>query len=278
VVSEALLAQCEKYAAGPDKGQAFFRELAARQLAVFRGLGFAASYLGGVANVENFAQTIDLAESYAIDDWRQFVKEIQFSQPDEFFLFEHDPQTGLASPDRFNPRFIASLARPAKSQEVTLRYRLSRFVHRLAFTRGKGLHGWMQRLFRRWDKKPGVSGRLVYSLERASKHWLYGCQECGDCSLPECAYLCPRHSCSKCGRNGPCGGSADGHCELGDKECMWARIYERLKSYGESQAMLDGPPAFHDAALQRSSSWANFYLDRDHAAETNDKKTGTTDH
>ena len=25
------------------------------------------------------------------DDWRQFIREIQFSQPDEFFLFEHDP-------------------------------------------------------------------------------------------------------------------------------------------------------------------------------------------
>ena len=50
VVSDELLAQCEKYAAGPDKGQAFFRELAAKQLAVFRGLGFAAGYLGGSAN------------------------------------------------------------------------------------------------------------------------------------------------------------------------------------------------------------------------------------
>ena len=129
----------------------------------------------------------------------------------------------------------------------------------------------MQRLFRRWDKKPGISGRVVYSLERASKHALYGCQDCGDCSLPECAYLCPRYSCSKCGRNGPCGGSADGRCELDDKECIWARIYERLKSYGESQTMLDGPLAFYNAKLDRTSSWANFYLERDHAAEKNDR-------
>ena len=98
VVSDELLAQCEKYAAGPDKGQAFFRELAAKQLAVFRGLGFAAGYLGGSAKLETFGQIIDLAESYAADDWREFIKEIQFSQPDEFFLFEHDPQTGLGKP------------------------------------------------------------------------------------------------------------------------------------------------------------------------------------
>ena len=270
VVSDGLLAQCEKYAAGPDKGQAFFRELAAKQLAVFRGLGFAAGYLGGSAKLETFGQIIDLAESYAADDWKEFIKEIQFSQPDEFFLFDHDPQTGLASPDRFNPQFIASLARPPKSKEVTLNYRISRLVHALAFTPGKGLHGLMQRLFRRWDKKPGISGRVVFSLEKASKHALYGCQDCGDCSLPECAYLCPRFSCSKCGRNGPCGGSANGRCELDDKECIWARIYERLKTYGESQTMLDGPLAFYNAKLDRTSSWANFYLERDHAARKSD--------
>jgi methylenetetrahydrofolate reductase (NADPH) len=273
VVSDKLLEHCEKYAASPDKGQSFFRELAAKQLAVFRGLGFAAGYLGGSAKLETFSRILDLAESYAADDWKEFIKEIQFSQPDEFFLFEHDPQTGLSSPGAFNPQFTASLARPVRSKEVTLSYRLSRFVHRLAFTPGKGLHGLMQRLFRRWDKKPGISGRVVYSLERTSKHLLYGCQDCGDCSLPECAYLCPRYSCSKCGRNGPCGGSADGRCELDDKECIWARVYERLKSYGESETMLDGPPAFYNGQLQRTSSWANFYLQRDHAAEKNDATT-----
>jgi len=274
VVSDALFEQCEKYAAGADRGQAFFLELAAKQLAVFRGLGFAAGYLGGSAKLETFDRIIDLAESFGADDWRQFIKEIQFSQPDEFFLFEHDPQTGLASPDRFNPQFIAALAHPPKSPESTLSYRLSRLVHRLAFTRGKGLHGWMQRLFRRWDKKPGISGRAVYALEKASKHLLYGCQDCGDCSLPECAYLCPRYSCAKCGRNGPCGGSADGRCELGDRDCLWARIYERLKSYRESPTICDGPPVFYNAELQRTSSWSNFYLERDHTAE---KKEATED-
>lgn len=266
-VSDELLEQCEKYAAGPDKGQAFFRELAAKQLAVFRGLGFAAGYIGGSAKLDAITRIIDLAESYGPGDWREFIKEICFSQPDEFFLFEHDPQTKLATAEQFNPQFVASLSAPGKSKEVTAGYRLSRLVHRLAFTRGQGLHGLMQRLFRRWNKKPGISGRVVYAIERASKHALYGCQDCGDCSLPECGYLCPRFSCSKCGRNGPCGGSADGRCEQGDKECIWARIYQRLKSYGESQTMLDGPPAICDAQLDRTSSWANFYLERDHTAQ-----------
>ena len=44
VVSDQLLQTIERYAAGPDKGKKFCQELAAKQLAVFKGLGFAAGY------------------------------------------------------------------------------------------------------------------------------------------------------------------------------------------------------------------------------------------
>ena len=266
VVSDELLNVCERYAAGPDKGQKFFRELAAKQLAVFRGLGFAAGYLGGIAKPETFGEIIDLAESFGADDWRDFIKEIRYSQPDEFFFFDHDRHSGLSDSSRINPEYLASLKQPVRSKEATLGYRISRMVHRLAFTRDQGLFGVMRRLMTRWDKRPGIFGRLTFAAERGSKHLLYGCQDCGDCSLPDCAYLCPRFSCSKCGRNGPCGGSAGGRCELDDKECFWARIYERLKSYGESERMLEGPPMFYNVKSKGTSSWANFYLDRDHSA------------
>ncbi|MGA2030957.1 MAG: methylenetetrahydrofolate reductase C-terminal domain-containing protein [Thermoguttaceae bacterium] len=267
VVSDELLAQAEKYAAGPDKGQKFFRELAAKQLAVFKGLGFAAGYLGGISKAETFAQIIDLAESFAPDDWREFLKEIRFSQPDEFFFFDHDPHTGLCTPTQVNPAYRQSLKHPPRSKEVTLNYRLSRLVHRIAFTRDRGLWGLMRRVFTRLHKHPGLMARTAHAVERQAKQILYGCQDCGDCSLPDCAYLCPRYACSKCGRNGPCGGSAAGRCELDDKECFWARVYERLKAYGESERMFEGPPALYDARLKNTSSWANFYLDRDHNAK-----------
>ncbi len=273
VVSNELLETAEKYAAGPDKGRVFFRELAAKQLAVFKGLGFAAGYLGGISKAETFGQVIELAESYAPDDWREFVKEIQYSQPDEFFLFEHDPQTGLSAPDRINPDYLRSLDRPPKSREATLGYRVSRMVHHVAFTRGKGLYGLIQRIFRRWGKRPGLASRFSYWLEREAKHLGYGCQDCGDCSLPDCAYLCPLASCSKASRNGPCGGSCGGRCELDDKECFWARVYERLKYYGESEEMFVGPAVIYDARLKHTSAWANTYLDRDHYAAENSDNT-----
>ena len=266
VVSDELLALCEKNAAGPDKGKRFFQEFAAKQLAVFKGLGFAAGYLGGIAKAEVFGQIIDIAESFGANDWRDFLKEIRFSQPGEFFLFEHDPDTGLGDPTRVNPEYLASLKRPPRSKEVTLSYRLSRLVHAMLFTRDSGLWGLMRRIYGRWDKKDGMLARMAHGVERTSKNLLYGCEDCGDCSLPDCAYLCPRRSCSKCGRNGPCGGSADGRCELGDKECFWARAYERMKYYGESEHMLDRPITLYNAELWNTSSWANTYLERDHNA------------
>jgi methylenetetrahydrofolate reductase (NADPH) len=264
VVTDKLLETAEKYAAGADKGKKFFLELAAKQLAVMKGLGFAAGYIGGMAKAETFGAIIDMAESFAPGDWREFTKEIQYSQPDEFFFFEHDPSTGLCDSRSINREYLESLRHPKKSKEVTLNYRLSRLVHNMAFTRDKALYPILKKIFARLDKKPGFLNRMAYSLEKASKSVMYGCQDCGDCSLPECAYICPKRWCSKCGRNGPCGGSAGGRCELDDKECIWARIYQRLKYYGETEQMLERPVTLYNATLKNTSSWANTFLDRDH--------------
>ncbi|NUQ61217.1 MAG: methylenetetrahydrofolate reductase C-terminal domain-containing protein [Pirellulales bacterium] len=266
VVSDGLLEQAEKYGGGADKGRVFFQELAAKQLAVFKGLGFAAGYLGGMAKPETFSSIIEKAESFAPDDWREFIREIQFSRPGEFFLFDHDPQTGLSEPARVNREFLRSLERPPKNGEVTLSYRFSRLVHDIAFTENKGLFGLFRRLYSRWEKKPGRLSRFAYWLEKNAKHLAFECQDCGDCSLPDCAYLCPMIACSKHSRNGPCGGSADGRCELGDKTCFWARVYQRMKFYRQSETMFDRPIVFYHPELKHTSSWANRYLDKDHQA------------
>ena len=113
-------------------------------------------------------------------------------------------------------------------------------------------------------KQDNLALRALNAIERVSKEMSFGCKDCGDCSLPETAYLCPRQSCSKTARNGPCGGSSDGRCELDDKECLWARAYDRLKYYGESQHMLDAPAVFYNASLEGTSSWANTFRGRDH--------------
>ena len=95
---------------------------------------------------------------------------------------------------------------------------------------------------------------------------MFGCKDCGDCSLPDIAYLCPESQCAKNQRNGPCGGTRLGKCEVGEKDCIWSLAYERLKVYGEEEQMLAGPVVIKDNALMGTSAWGNTFLGRDHNA------------
>jgi hypothetical protein len=90
---------------------------------------------------------------------------------------------------------------------------------------------------------------------------------CGDCSLPDIAFLCPESSCAKNQRNGPCGGTRDGKCEVDDFECIWARAYDRLKHEGREEQLLAHTPVIQDQRLRGTSSWANTWLGRDHLAK-----------
>jgi 5,10-methylenetetrahydrofolate reductase len=271
VVSDRLMAQAEKYGTGPDKGRSFFYELAAKQLAVFKGLGFAGGYLGGITKPEVFFELIDRAEKFGGNDWKKFAREIQFTNENEFYLYEKDAGTALGdhartnpAQSRINPAYLRSVQDPPKTKQVTLNYRFSRFMHDKVFMPDTAGFRMMKRLYSRWDKKTGFLANAAHQLEKLSKFVMYGCEDCGDCSLTDCAFLCPRHSCSKDCRNGPCGGSHNGICELNDKDCIWARAYDKLKYYHESEQMLKGPTIFYNAALKNTSAWANTFLGHDH--------------
>ena len=104
----------------------------------------------------------------------------------------------------------------------------------------------------------------AHVLEQAVKIPLFDCKDCGDCSLPDIAYQCPEGACAKNQRNGPCGGSIDGACEVPGRRCVWTEAYDRLRPYGEAMTMLEREPVLQDNALRGSSAWANTYLGRDH--------------
>jgi hypothetical protein len=94
VVTDELLELAERHGAGADKGSAFFLDLAAKQLAVARGLGFNGAYLGGHATAETFGQILDGAAAYAGEDWRELSRALRFGRP----VFE--PQGPLHEPAR----------------------------------------------------------------------------------------------------------------------------------------------------------------------------------
>lgn len=64
--------------------------------------------------------------------------------------------------------------------------------------------------------------------------WRAECSACGKCVLGSTAGICPTTRCAKGIMNGPCGGVKDGRCELGDRDCAWVQIYNRLEEQGRA--------------------------------------------
>jgi len=269
VVTDELLALAERHGAGPDKGRPFFVDLAARHVAIARGLGFDGVYLGGHTPAATFGEILDLANGFGEDDWRQFARELQYPLPGEFYFFERDPATGLSS-DEVSRSYVESKRARRTDLRVPLKYRFSRRFHDSVFAPDAPLFSKGQALYRQVEKAPRPVRRAAHALEQAAKVPLFGCEDCGDCSLPEIAYVCPESQCAKNQRNGPCGGTRDGLCEVYDTECIWSQAYERLKAFGEEESMLDGPVVVKDNALQGTSAWANTFLGRDHLARTDE--------
>jgi methylenetetrahydrofolate reductase (NADPH) len=265
VVTDALLEVVERYGGGADRGRSFFVDLAARHVAVARGLGYDGVYLGGHMSSSTFGEILDRARSYEGQDWRGLARDLAYELPGEFYLFAQDPETGLAG-DELDPAYLDRRERRATDLRVPLSYRVSRRVHDAAFAADAPLRPAGRALYGAAEHAPRPVAKALHLLEQGAKVPLYRCRDCGDCSLPDIAYVCPESQCAKNQRNGPCGGTRDGLCEVYDTECIWSQAYERLKAYGEEETMLDGPVVTRDNALRGTSAWANAFLGRDHNA------------
>ena len=260
VVTPALLELCERQGRSADGGKAFFREFAAKQVAVYRGLGYRGAYLGGIHDAATVERVLEIERTFAPDDWKTFAREIAFSRPGEFYSYPQDAWVaGGAAP--------APPRRAPPPKWAGLLYGFSKWTHALMFTPGRLLSRWGARMVSR-ARDPFQGPRPLRELERATKAVLFRCKDCGDCSLPEIAFLCPESQCAKNQRNGPCGGTRAGLCEVdGYGECIWLRAYERRKSDGTEAELLAHAPVVQNQALRGTSSWANNWLGRDHAAQ-----------
>jgi methylenetetrahydrofolate reductase (NADPH) len=74
--------------------------------------------------------------------------------------------------------------------------------------------------------------------------------------------------CPKNQRNGACGGSYEGWCEVypGIRRCVYVKAYARLKNYREEENLDTYTVAPCNWDFYQTSSWINFYLGRDHSA------------
>lgn len=263
VVTDALLAVVEEQAKGPDKGRAFFLEFAAKQLVVSRGLGYRGIYISGHRDASEVRRVLEMADAHPADDWRSLVKDVAWGLPGAFRPFETDAD-GLSTGEisRSWARTLTPSARQRARASVDPMYKVNRLLHGRVFEAGSpGFRAWASF----YGRVEGAHlGKPLHVLEHAAKLPLFDCRDCGDCSLPDIAYLCPESHCQKNQRNGPCGGAKDGMCEVPGHTCVWADAYKRLKPYGEERSMLERPVVIQDNELRNTSAWANTFLGRDH--------------
>ncbi len=96
--------------------------------------------------------------------------------------------------------------------------------------------------------------KIVARLEALFKGMAFDCHACGQCVLSQTGIVCPM-SCPKGLRNGPCGGTVNGLCEVyPDKQCVWVRIHERVAKGSLDLPILLPTP---DNALIHTSSYLN---------------------
>jgi methylenetetrahydrofolate reductase (NADPH) len=147
-------------------------------------------------------------------------------------------------------------------------YSFASWVHDVAFEPDGSLYDLCKKLCLYLDETR-LRGPLS-TFEYITKAALFGCQNCGDCTLEKLAFLCPQSRCAKYLLNGPCGGSHNGWCEVypGKKRCLYVLAYDRLKPYGLQEKFKSGfiPP--RNWSLNNSSSWVNFYRGLNHFSKT----------
>ncbi|MBI2868596.1 MAG: methylenetetrahydrofolate reductase C-terminal domain-containing protein, partial [Chloroflexi bacterium] len=231
---------------------------AARMYALGKGMGFAGAHIGGHGmTYEMLEFIIDKGEELS-KDWEKLVPEFDYPQPGGFYFFEKDDRTGL------------NTSRPAprtQKARTSLIFWFSRLAHHMIFEPQSVFFKALLPVARAIDKTHWPKRLLGWS-EHMAKTALFECMNCGDCALFDVAYLCPVSQCPKNQRNGPCGGSYQGWCEVypNEKKCIWVRAYERLKAVREEDGIAANmvPPCNWE--LWQTSSWLNFYCGRDHNA------------
>ena len=257
IVPDELLATVLKEWKDPKQGLVMAVERAARLAAILKGLGYHGIQIGGIhRSFEPVARILDRMEEIE-GDWREFFGEFNFSQVNGFYAFS-DQMDEYESEPRYN---LGSYCLGAKD---TVHFHFLQAIHRYFFNLKSPLAPFLENISQTLDRHK--SGRLLAGLmEGLPKGLLLDCKKCGDCGIQHVAFLCPESRCPKHIRNGACGGSKDGGCEVyPERKCVWFVAYQRWASVNRVDEMTEGcvPPRMWE--LDNTPSWLNFYLKRDH--------------
>jgi methylenetetrahydrofolate reductase (NADPH) len=240
-VSPELLAKIQDEAKAADKGLAARLERAAKMAAIMRGLGSAGAYIGGTHNPEHIRSIIRRAEELA-PQWEELAEEISYGEKGGFYMYEG---SSPAPKNREWTQPIFDMLEPANWPG---------FVRKPL----TGIFSWV-------DHHPALA-QAMEDAEFAFKKPVFGCQACGNCVLGLMEYVCPM-TCPKNMRNGPCGGTFSGQCEVTpEKPCIWVAVYDRAKAANRVEDLKTYIPP-RNRALQGTSSYINYLLDKDSRPE-----------
>jgi len=258
VVTDDLYRLYEEETKAPDRGKEARLTRAAKLIAILKGIGYQGAHIGGPnLSYEDVEEVIEGSKEF-YSNWEEWAREFSFPQKDGFYLFEKDRRTGLNTDV---PVYWRSKPRKA------LGHALMRFFHHVIFASEAPLYRPARWFFNKIDhtRLEGPATELEYWIKFISSR----CRRCGDCTLLEVAFLCPQSQCPKYLFNGQCGGSSEGWCEVfpGKKRCIYVRAYNRLKPYGEDESFKEGYTPPRNWALDQTSSWANYFLGRDHHSQ-----------
>jgi methylenetetrahydrofolate reductase (NADPH) len=245
-VSPELLAVVQTESRARDGGRQARLERAARTVAILRGLGYAGAYIGGTHDAAQIAWIIRRADELAAG-WEALVAGLGYGAAGGFYLPAGKP--------------VASAGRVARPQVDRLPRVLDWLARAFPLNRDTWLRRALTRVFS-WVDRRQPAAALVERVELAIKKPLFGCQACGNCVLSHLEYVCPQ-TCPKQLRNGPCGGTDQGRCEVTpEKPCIWVAVYDRAKAIGAVDDLKTYVPP-PDRRLRDTSSWINYFLDRD---------------
>ncbi len=284
-VTDELMAELEEEATTnsfkPGYARARRIERAAKQVAVAYGLGYAGVHIGGVGlDATTVAEVLERSKELALD-WRAHARELSYGKEGGYYVYAPELDED-GQPTGLNTREHAGMGEDVSGRKLFKGYRSSRLFHKLFLTQEydaegdivgrKCMNGLLAWNMDRLDRKKGVN--RAHGLEHVGKTFLYGCIDCGDCGLEAVAYSCPMAMCPKSERNGPCGGSMDGYCEVypptkegGTRFCVHYMAYHRLKRAGllDKYTSFITPP--NDWTYWQRSAWSNYTHGRDNCAK-----------
>ncbi|MBU0673710.1 MAG: methylenetetrahydrofolate reductase C-terminal domain-containing protein [Proteobacteria bacterium] len=238
----------------PDRGRRDALSRGAGLLAILKGLGYAGAHIGGPGiKFEELDFILTEAERMSTQ-WQERLTDFKSWPDDAFFYYEKDPDSELNTPQ----------PSPRTSGSAMKSFQFADWFHRVFFSPKGTLYNPTRRVALYLDDSSWAN--TVATLEHLIKLPLFGCRNCGDCTLAELGYRCPQQGCAKYLLNGPCGGSRDGWCEVypGKKKCFYLTVYDQFVRTGKGTEITKGfiPP--RDWSLNKTSSWLNFFANRDH--------------